>query len=95
MYAVKRRTLSLFDLAYRTAAYPARLAYPIVHEVALLKIAGLSIGADEVAQRTAALLDRRGEDFPDCQLQPDVALQADAPAGVFGWMRARNRLSDA
>ena len=65
------------DLPYRSAACAACLAAAVVDEIALLKIAGLPIHRDEIAQAAAALRNRRDQGFADRLRQFRIARQAD------------------
>src|ERR1041384_4205802 len=56
---IKRRPLSLLDLPNDGSTAAARLPRPVVDPIALLEVAGIAVGADEVAQARAAGADRR------------------------------------
>ena len=60
-YAVKRRALALHDAPNRCAALSARFGFAVIDKIILLKIAGLPIGANKIAQTAAALLDGRAQ----------------------------------
>lgn len=58
-------------------AESAGKACPVIHEIMLLKIAGLSVHTDEIAQAAAALLDCCRQNMSYGQNQPLVACQPD------------------
>ena len=69
-----RRTTSDDDARDGGFAFPARLAFPPVHPMQLLEIAGFSIGVAIVAERAAAMIQARRSvalmartSFADCR----------------------------
>ena len=93
--AVEGRALALHDaLAIVLPQRRHGLALAVVDPVALLEVAGVAVGADEVAQARAAGADRRAQRVLDRRRRAVRISRAKAvPAGVRGSMPARNRLS--
>src|SRR3981189_1307082 len=83
-HTIKGRTLALLDLAYRRAANPAGFTAPVINEIALLKIAGLAVDGNKIAQTATALLDRSGQRFANRQHQFLIARQTDSMRRRFG-----------
>ena len=90
--AIKRRALSLPQRAHRRCTEAARLAFPAIHKILKLKIAGCAVAA-EVAQGAAALVDRLTQHRDDLPRQVRIARAADAPGrGGRVDARAKQRL---
>src|SRR3990167_7333417 len=75
--AIDTGQLTQLDLAQGAAADLAELAATAVDEQLLLKVAGLAVTTDEIAQGGAAALDGVGEDALDLIRQPHIALPRD------------------
>ena len=87
-HAVKRRALPLRDLPNYCAALSASLSSTIIDEVALLKIARLSVCANKIAQGTATMRNRGGKRQLNLAGKPTVSAQRNAP-GLGFWMNPR------
>src|SRR3546814_703841 len=77
--AIHAGALTEANLTQRAAAVLAEFAGPPVDEQLLLKIAGLAIAADEIAQGRAATLDGHRQYPPDFLAQFQVTRSRDAP----------------